>query len=159
MVRLDWYKFAHVMRRNRTSHRSPDAGGQTAPDQAALLDALGADSLPEQERRVSETIAELQKLREHLIAQRGSTNGSSSSSTDYAERVSPHMRESLLISTRQSEPPQRLSKADDSARVAIAVLARYRNTRAASVARELARRPSVYTRCDIPAHCRAPRVH
>lgn len=47
------------------------------------MDALGGESLTEKERRLSETIAELQKLREQMIAQR-----SGSSSSDYADRVS-----------------------------------------------------------------------
>lgn len=78
-------------------HRSPDSGngsaGHAGSDPAALMDSLGAESLPEQERRLSEAIAELQKLREHITAQRGSTNGSSSSTggnSDYSERVSHH---------------------------------------------------------------------
>ena len=58
--------------------------GSHASDPASLLDALGGESLTEKERRLSETIAELQKLREQMIAQR-----SGSSSSDYADRVSP----------------------------------------------------------------------
>lgn len=44
-------------------------GSGHASDPASLLDALGGESLPEKERRLSEKIMELQKLRDHLFSQ------------------------------------------------------------------------------------------
>ena len=41
--------------------------GGHASDPAMLLDALGGESLPEKERRLSEKIVELQKLRQQLF--------------------------------------------------------------------------------------------
>lgn len=67
---------------NRADGSSGGAGSH-ASDAGSLLDALGGESLTEKERRLSETIAELQKLREQMIAQR-----SGSSSSDYVDRVS-----------------------------------------------------------------------
>jgi hypothetical protein len=54
-------------------------------DAGSLLDALGHESSTDKERILNEKIAELQKIREQMIAQR-----SGSSSSDYTDKVSQH---------------------------------------------------------------------
>lgn len=51
-----------------------------ASDALSLLDALGGESLPEKERRLSQEIAKLQKLRQQLLAQHATA-----ASPDYAD--------------------------------------------------------------------------
>lgn len=70
------------MNRSSTESGSSSGAGSHAQDSGSLLDALAGESLTEKERRLSETIAELQKLREQMIAQR-----SGSSSSDYTDKV------------------------------------------------------------------------
>ena len=53
----------------RTIRGGGMSGASHASDPASLLDALGGESLPEKERRLSEKIVELQKLREQLFSQ------------------------------------------------------------------------------------------
>jgi hypothetical protein len=70
--------------RNGSSSGSGGAGSH-ASDAGFLLDALGGESMTEKERILNEKIAELQKIREQMIAQR-----SGSSSSDYTDKVSHH---------------------------------------------------------------------
>jgi hypothetical protein len=71
---------------NRSGSSSGSGGGGShASDAGSLLDALGGESLTEKERILNEKIAELQKIREQMIAQR-----SGSSSSDYTDKVSHH---------------------------------------------------------------------
>ncbi|KZS13645.1 Transcription factor SOX-5-like protein [Daphnia magna] len=70
------------MNRSSTESGSSSGAGSHAQDSGSLLDALAGESLTEKERRLSETIAELQKLREQMIAQR-----SGSSSSDYTDKA------------------------------------------------------------------------
>ena len=67
------------------SGSSSGGAGSHASDAGSLLDALGGESLTEKERILNEKIAELQKIREQMIAQR-----SGSSSSDYTDKVSHH---------------------------------------------------------------------
>ena len=60
-----------------------------ASDALSLLDALGGESLPEKERRLSQEIAKLQKLRQQLLAQHATA-----ASPDYADNS---QRVSLLL--------------------------------------------------------------
>ena len=67
------------------SGSSSGGAGSHASDAGSLLDALGGESLTDKERILNEKIAELQKIREQMIAQR-----SGSSSSDYTDKVSQH---------------------------------------------------------------------
>ncbi|XP_059352562.1 transcription factor Sox-6-like isoform X2 [Daphnia carinata] len=70
------------MHRSSTESGNSSAAGSHAQETGSLLDVLSGESLTEKERRLSETIAELQKLREQMIAQR-----SGSSSSDYTDKA------------------------------------------------------------------------
>jgi hypothetical protein len=67
------------------SGSSSGGAGSHASDAGSLLDALGRESSTDKERILNEKIAELQKIREQMIAQR-----SGSSSSDYTDKVSQH---------------------------------------------------------------------
>jgi len=80
-----------------SSRHHPGGGGgggvggadSHASDALSLLDALGGESLPEKERRLSQEIAKLQKLRQQLLAQHATA-----ASPDYADNS---QRVSLLL--------------------------------------------------------------
>ena len=60
-----------------------------ASDALSLLDALGGESLPEKERRLSQEIAKLQKLRQQLLAQHATAANSDYTTVDITnQRVS-----------------------------------------------------------------------
>ena len=64
-------------------------GSGHASDPTFLLDALGGESLPEKERRLSEKIMELQKLREQLLSQHN----------DFQYKVSHRNHNQILLPT------------------------------------------------------------